>query len=199
MNIENITPASAIILHFYAQCFAFPYEEMNYELQHIYRRLEGEELTDEEYLFVDQILTVLNLYQGEEVQDLRNEYVSLFTSQLGPHPRCPIIASDFMRLTMQNYDSSEAEDSILDSAIPVNPDEPIDSVINYLQYFSFIITEYVYDSSLVSELALFYKDHILSWIPQLCDVLYRNSGLSFYKEFSVSLKDYILSFETEYE
>lgn len=198
MNIENITPASAIIIHFYAQCFAFPYEEMNYELQHIYRRLESEELTDDEYLFVEQILSVINVYQGEEIQDLRNEYVSLFTTQQGPHPRCPMIASDFMRLTMQPYDATDAEDAILESAIPINPDEPVDSVINYLQYFSFLISEYCFDQSMSSELILFYKEHVLSWIPQLCDTLYRSAGLSFYKEFAVTLKEYILSFETEY-
>lgn len=198
MNLNNITPVSSLILHFYARCFSFPYEEMIYEIQHIFRRIESEILTEEDELYAEQILSILNAYQGEDIQDLRIEYVSLFTSHQGPHPRCPIIASDFMRLTMQNYDPSDAEELILDSGIPVNMDEPLDSVINYLQYLSYALQEFYFDQSSVDEITLFYKDHILSWIPHLCDILYKAAGISFYKEFAAALKEYILSFDSEY-
>ena len=80
MNIEMITPVTANIFKFYTHCFLFPYEEMIYELQNLFRVIENEDLDEEELILVEQTLSVINLYQGEEISELRSEYVSLFTA-----------------------------------------------------------------------------------------------------------------------
>jgi len=198
MKTENVKSGTAIILHYYAQAFAFPYEEMNYELQHLYRSLEREIHDEDDALFTDQILSSLNLFQGEEIIDLRGEYVALFTSQTSSNPRCPLIASDFCRLTLQKYDSLDAEELIYESGIPVNTDEPVDSIINYLQYLSFACEEFLMESITPDVLSSFYDNHIVNWIPQFCDILYRAAGLSFYKEIAIGLKDFVLSFNSEF-
>ena len=198
MLTENIKSNTNIILHFYAQAFAFPYEEMNYELQYIFRSLEKHIFDELDAEFADQILSAINLYQGEEIKELRSEYVSLFTSQGSSGPRCPLIASEFFRLTMQNYDSFDAEELIYESGIPVNDDEPIDSIINYLQYLSYASDEFLIKNLDEKIVIAFYEQHILSWVPQFCDILYRAAGLSFYKEIAGGLKDFIISFDREY-
>ena len=198
MKTENVKASSAISLHFYAQSFAFPYEEMNYELQHLFRTLEKVVQDDDDILFTDQILSTINLFQGEEIKDLRAEYVALFTADETSNPRCPLMANDFFRLTMQTYDSHDAEEWIYDSGIPVSVDEPVDSIINYLQYFSFACDEYLSQSLDVEDLSRFFNHHIINWIPQFCDILYRASGISFYKEVAVGLKEFILYFNSNY-
>jgi len=194
MNFDLITPASQLIFHFYAQCFAFLYEEMKYELQHLFRIIENEDFSDDDLVFLDQILAILNLVQGEEIKDLRDEYVALFASQSLADPRCPMIASDFFRLTLQKYDSLDMEEFILESGIPVNPDEPVDSIINYLTYFSLLCEDYLTGAENADQLILVYKNHLLRWVPHFCDALYRAAGLSFYKELAIGLKEYILSY-----
>ena len=109
---------------------------MGYELQHFFRQLEVGDTTGEEYTHLEQILNIINHYQGEEIRDLRENYVILFSQWEGGNPLCPLIASDFMRSLGQQYDPESFMDVLLDSGIPVNPDESLDSIINYLEYFS---------------------------------------------------------------
>ena len=192
MNIDIITPATALIFKFYTQCFAFPYEEMNYELHNLFRVLDNEDLVEDELILTDQALTIINVYQGEEISNLRSEYVALFTSSGSENIICPIVASDFCKLATKRYDSFEAEEYIYESGIPINTDEPVDSIVNYLQYFSYSCEEYLIRNLDVKILNSFFESHIVYWIPLFCDHLYRSSNLSFYKEVAVGLKESLL-------
>jgi TorA maturation chaperone TorD len=192
MNIDIITPATALIFKFYTQCFAFPYEEMNYELQNLFRVLENEDLVEEELILADQALTIINLYQGEEISGLRSEYVTLFTSSESENIICPIVASDFCKLATKRYDSFEAEEYIYESSVPINTDEPVDSIVNYLQYLSYACDEYFIGILDPKTLNSFFENHIVCWIPLFCDHLYRVSNLSFYKEVAIGLKESLL-------
>jgi TorA maturation chaperone TorD len=194
MQQEQITPQTPLFLRFYARCFLYPYEEMGYELQHHFRQLERGEIIEEEISHLEQILNIINHYQGEEIKTLRENYVSLFTQWEGHQPDCPLLAGDFMQGFGKSYDSGPFIDNLLDSGLPVNPEEALDSIVNYLEYMSVLC-----DGNLEPVSALDFSDfqnkHIYSWIPLFCDVLYQASQISFYKEVATGLKNYILQID----
>ena len=196
MNIEIITPATSQLFKFYTHCFAYPYEEMNYELHNLFRVLENEILTDEEVILADQVLSIINLYQGEEIKDLRDEFVALFTSSKSEDPICPMIASDLCSLASKTYYSFEAEEQIYESGLPVNMDEPIDSIFNYLQYLSFACDEFLSGDDEIN-ISSFFDNHIVYWIPLFCDRLNATASLSFYKETAIGLKETILIYQQD--
>lgn len=176
-----------LFLRFYARCFIYPYEEMGYELQHVFRQMEKADINEDDALHLDQILSIINQYQGEEIKDLRENYVILFGRWEGNTPLCPQLAGDFMQLHGKHYDSMVFEDMLLDSDIPVDPEDPLDSIVNYLEYLSVLYEDFA-DAEQISK---FLDAHIFAWIPLFCDVLYRASQISFYKELASGLKSYL--------
>ena len=186
MMIQNFTPATQHILRFYAKCFVYPYEEMQYELQHLFRLTERDSESTEEIGFVEQVLNILNMYQGMELKELREDYVNLFT-ETAP---CPLIAGEFVRRYSIKYDSEVFSELITESGIPVNPDEPVDSVINYIEYLSLLSEDLLLDDGDQESVNTFLKEHILVWIPAFCKVLYKTSNLDFYREIAVGINEY---------
>ena len=109
-----------------------------------------------------------------------------------------MIASDFCMLASKKYDSFEAEDLIYESTLPINTDDPVDSVVNYLQYLSYACDEYLTGDLKPDTLRSFFKNHISYWIPLFCDLLYRSANLSFYKEVAVGLRETLLFYDSEF-
>ena len=190
MDMNKITPYSINILQFYVKCFSYPYEEMLYELHHIFRVLEQNVTNDEEYTFTDQILEIINGFQGIEFKELREEYVQLFTNFGERESLCPLIASDFLLRNAKHIDADSLFDLFTDSGLPFDESEPPDSLINILEYLSIIINPD--DSFSEAEIDLFYKDYIISWIPAFCDTLNKASGIGFYRDVAGNLKEYLL-------
>ena len=183
------TPFSFNLLLFYAKCFTYPYEEMVYELHHIYRVLEQSVNNDEEYTFANQILEIINNFQGMEFKELREEYVQLFTNFGDQEPLCPLIASDFLLRNAKHINVDPLYDMFTDVGLPFDDSEPPDSVINILEYLSIIINPD--DSFSEEEIDIFYQDYVTSWIPGFCDTLNKASGISFYRDIAVNLKEYL--------
>jgi len=191
MQQSQGTQQTPLFLRFYARCFLYPYEEMGYELQHHFRQLERGEILEEEVPHLEQVLNIINSYQGEEIKILRESFVSLFTQWEGHRPDCPLLASDFMKGYGQTYDSSPFIDELIDSGIPVNQEDEMDSVVNYLEYFSVLCEGELEPVSTLDDTD-FLNKYIYSWIPLFCDVLYQTSQVTFYKEVASGLKDYLL-------
>ena len=191
MQEWQFTPQTPLFLRFFARCFLYPYEELGYELQHLFRQLERGELFEEEYQQLEQVLNIINHYQGEEIKLLRENYVQLFTQWEDHHPQCPLLASEFMRGLGRSYNPEAFTADLLESGIPVDPEEDLDSIINYLEYLSLIAEGGVEPLSTINT-DDFIKEHIYSWIPQFCDVLYQVSQVSFYKEVASGLKGFLL-------
>jgi len=191
MQQSHITEQTPLFLRFYGRCFLYPYDEMGYELQHLFRQIERGEILEEEVLHLEQILNTINSYQGEDIKILRENFVSLFTQWEGHRPDCPLLATDFMKGFGKSYDSGPFIDKLLDSGIPVNPEEEMDSVVNHLEYLS-VICESDLEPVSILDLTTFLNKHIYSWIPLFCDVLYQASQVSFYKEIATGLKSYLL-------
>jgi TorA maturation chaperone TorD len=194
-KITNVTP---LVANFYARCFSFPYDEMNHELQHLFRMMERNDISAENYEQMDQVLRVVNQYQGEDIKDLRNDYVLLFAGNEDHNPFCPLIATEFLSLYGKHYDPDSFSDLIFDSGIPVNPDEPVETITNYLEYLSLLLENSVQNDSELSLLNNFMDEHILNWMPLFCEVLYKSSNVNFYREVAVGLKDFLLWLHPEY-
>lgn len=191
MDINKITTSTPLILRFYARCLLFPYEEMNYELHHLFRTLESSANEEDEYDYVEQILNVINQYQGEEINSLRSDYAMLFSYRQDSKPLCPMVAGDFLAGFAKHYDSDELIERLLNSELMLDHEEPLDSVINYLEYFSLICDNLLLGEENSIEIENFYEEHILNWIPNFCDVLYKACNVSFYRELAVGLKEYL--------
>ena len=179
-----------LFFRFYARCFTFPYEELGYELQHMFRQLEREVLTDEDFQHLEQILNIVNNYQGEELKSIRDNYLYLFGLVEGDRPTCPCFAGEFTRILNIRYNADNFIDVLLDSELPVDSEEPLDSIIYYLEYLS-ILYESTTESQKI-EFNQFYDQHVLLWIPAFCDRLLRSSHISFYKEVAVGLSELLM-------
>ena len=180
-------PGISLLLRFYARCFNFPYEEMGYELQHIYRQLEREQFAEEDYPYLEQVLNVVNSYQGEDLKTLRDTYLYLFGRVEGDRPACPCFASELSQILNLRYNSDSFIDKLLESDLVLDTEEPLDSIIYYLEYLSLL-----YESAEnIHTFRKFNKQHILSWIPVFCDRLIRTSQISFYKEVAVGLGEFL--------
>ena len=46
---------------------------MGYELQHLFREIERGEINADEYPHLEQVLNVINHYQGEDIKELRGK------------------------------------------------------------------------------------------------------------------------------
>jgi TorA maturation chaperone TorD len=191
MQLSPITHKTSLFLRFYSRCFLYPYEEMGYEFQYQFRQLERGEIIEEEIPHLEQVLNIINNYQGEEIKNLRENYVSLFTQWEGHLPDCPLLASNFGEVFGITYNSTPFIDDLLISGIPVNQEEDMDSIVNYLEYFS-VFCEGDLEPLSKEELSKFQNKHIFSWIPMFCDVLYQTSQINFYKEVAIGLKNYLI-------
>ena len=190
MYIDNISPFSPTLLQFYAKCFVYPYDEMFYELHHMYRILEQNVSNDEEYTFTNQNLDIVNNFQGIEFKEFREEYIRLFTTFGDQEPLCPIIASEFLKRNAKHLDSDSLYDLFIESGLPFDGDEPPDSLINILEYFSIIVNPD--DCYPEEEIENYYNNYMMNWIPMFCDTLQNASGFSYYKDIANSLKEYLL-------
>jgi TorA maturation chaperone TorD len=189
MDINKISPFSSNLLQFYAKCFVYPYDEMFYELHHMYRTLEQNVSNDEEFTFTNQILEIVNNFQGIEFKDFREEYIQLFSTFGEQDPLCPILASDFLKRNAIHIDTNFLYDLFLESGLPFDTDEPPDSLINILEYFSIITFPDLNFSE--SEIHDFYDNYIINWIPAFCDTLQNASNFSYYKDIANNLKEYL--------
>ena len=193
MTEQIIRPAIPLFLRFYARCFAFPYEEMGYELQHMFRQIEREELTDDDYPHLEQVLNIVNNFQGEELKSIRDNYLYLFGRVEGERPVCSCFSEEFTRVVGIRYDADPFINILLESALPIDREEPLDSIIYYLEYLS--IRHDTDTESDFPAINRFMDQHILSWIPAFCDRLLQSSQISLYKEVAVGLSELLVNSE----
>jgi TorA maturation chaperone TorD len=191
MQYFDIYPQTPLFLRFYARCFIYPYEEMGYELQHLFREIERGEIDADEYPHLEQVLNVINHYQGEDLKDIRDNYVALFSEWEGGQSSCSLLASHFIKSLGINYDPETFIDLLIDSDIPIDPEDSMDSIVNYLEYFS-ILCDDQDESPEENSHTNFYSNHIMVWVPHFCDRLFRASNVSFYKEVAMGLNEFLL-------
>jgi TorA maturation chaperone TorD len=179
------------IINFYTRCFNFPYEELVYELQHLFRTIESEIEDEETYPFVEQILNSVNLYQGEEQQSVRNDYTVLFVQTEDQKPLCPMVASHFLSRYARHYHADRFNALLIESGLHIASDEMGDSLINQLEYLSMLCEQVRLEEADLRALQDYLQQHILIWVPAFCDVLYQAASIAFYRDIAEGLKYYI--------
>ncbi len=190
MHIDNISPFSSNLLRFYAKCFVFPYEEMFYELHHLYRTLEQNIFNDDDYTHLQKILEIINNFQGMEFGELREEYIRLFTSAVENEPLCPFYANEFLARFTKSIDSDQLPELYYEAGFPFDENEEADSIINLLEYFSLLTDSFFNKEISEKELLSFYKKYLVVWLPSFCDTLLKASSFNLYREIAEGLKDY---------
>jgi TorA maturation chaperone TorD len=194
MNGNKITALSPLFLRFYARCLAYPYAEQQYELQHLFRVMENEPISDEETDHLEAILSILNQYQGQEIKILREDFVSIFTNTSAERSYCPLLAGEFTTRYKIPYDSEPLLESFLENGLSVEADESFDSVINYLEYLSILYEQFTAGEIDLAILEEFVKEHVLNWIPLFCQQVQQQSNLEFYQEAAAGLHFLLLWF-----
>lgn len=76
----------------------------------------------------------------------------------------------------------------LDDEINIPPDH----ISSELIFMSYLI-----ENNLIKEQRLFFKEHIMKWVPDFCDELPRKARTLFFKEVSEILKEFILAEQDE--
>jgi TorA maturation chaperone TorD len=192
MDEQKITTLSPLLLRFYARCLSFPYSEQQYELQHLFREMENEPVSDEESEHLATILSIINQYQGQDIKILREDFVLTFTNTYAQQSYCPLLASDFAARFKISYNPESLLDLFVENGLVVTADEPFDSVINYLDYLSLLYEQFLTREIEFSAIEEFVNRHILNWIPLFCQQAERISNLVLYKEVALGLRQFLL-------
>ena len=191
MNAQKITPLSPLLLRFYVRCFSYPYAELQYELQHLFRVMENTDILPEESEQLEIILNIINQYQGQDIKFLREDFVLTFTNAYPDQPYCPLLASDFLSRLNITYDPEPLLDLFMESGLSVSADESFDTIINYLEYLSLLFEQYLAQEIDLITVKEFANLHILNWIPYFCNQVEQVSNLALYKEVAIGLKQFL--------
>ena len=169
------------LFRFYSKCLAAPYGELGLELQHIFRQMEISSQNELDEQMAAHCLDILNYFQGEELSALQAEFSRMFSHIEGEEPLISIRFTDY-------GDTEEVQrvmDDIYDAMLEVSYDESPDSLINFLDYFSFLSEE----------------GEVITALPQFTQVMvpfsekfYKVSNINFYKEIAKGLNELCLIF-----
>ncbi len=192
MDEYKITSLSPLFLRFYARCFAYPYAEQQYELQHLFRVMENETISDEEAEHLEVVLSIINQYQGQEIKILREDFVLTFTGTYSDQNYCPMLASEFSTRNKIQCDPESLLELFVENGLSVAADESFDSIINYLEYLSLLYEQFLAGEIASAALEEFISGHVLNWIPLFCQQVQQQSNLEFYKEVATGLRLFIL-------
>ena len=192
MDAQKVTFLTLLILRFYARCFVYPYSEQQYELQHIFREMENEPVSDEEAEHLEVILSIINQYQGQDIKNIREDFVLTFTDVYSNQSYCPLLAGDFSTRFKIDYDPQPLLDLFLENGLTVTADESFDSIINYLDYLSLLYEQFLGGEIEFLVIEEFVNGHVLNWIPLLCQQAAQFSNLALYKEAAQGLRQFLL-------
>ena len=164
------------LFRFYSKCIAAPYSELGLELQHIFRQMEISSQNELDEQLAAHCLDILNYLQGEEISVLQAEFSRMFSHIEGEAPLISIRFTD--------YGQAEAVqkimDDIYDTMLEVSYDESPDSLINFLDYFSYLSET----GEVLDALALF--SMVLN---PFSEEFYKVSNVNFYKEVAKGLNE----------
>jgi TorA maturation chaperone TorD len=191
MNAQKINLFSCQVLRFYARCFSYPYAELQYELQHLFRVMENMEISLEEGEHLEAVLNIVNQYQAQEIKNIREDFVQIFTPGSSEKPYCPLWAGEFLARMKKIYDPEPLLDLFVENGISVEIGEPFDSIINYLEYLSLLFEQYLNHEIDVQPIDKFINLHVLTWVPHFCNQVSKISNLDLYRETAVGLRNYL--------
>lgn len=164
------------LFRFYSKCLAAPYDELGFELQHIFRQMEISSQNELDEQLAAHCLDILNYYQGEDTSSLQAEFTRIFSHIEGEAPLVSIRFTDY-------GDKERAQDildEMYDSMLEISYDESPDSLINFLDYYSYLSET----GEVVDALATF----SMIFVP-FCKKFYTAANINFYKEVAKGLSE----------
>ncbi len=183
MNYNKFNRAGlSATFSFYAKALTYPFEEMRHELQHQFRQVEKNIVNEYDNTVASRILDVLNTYQGEEMKDLQGEYTRLFTPHKKKEPLISLRLSDWLK----DRPTDELEEQLFEAGISVYSDEYPDFISHILEYFASIL-QYEDEQTIRN----FFDRYLKEPVPALCQEIYKNTNVNFYRECVKGLHDLI--------
>lgn len=167
---------------FYARALTYPFDEQRHELQNLFRQIEKNIENEYDNTVAVRILDVVNYYQGEEMKELQTEYTRLFTPRGESEPMISLRLGNWIEANR----SDELEERLYETGFLTYSSEYPDFISHVLEYFASILPDE--DEAWIEE---FYVKFLEEAIPALCQTIYKESNLSFYKEYAKGLHDLI--------
>ena len=164
------------LFRFYSKSLAPPYGELGLELQHIFRQMEITSQNELDEQIAAHCLDILNYFQGEELSALQAEFSRMFSHIEGEDPLISIRFIDY-------GDAEQVQnimDDIYDAMLEVSYDESPDSLINFLDYFSFLSES----GEIIAALPVFTQV-----MADFSGKFYNISNINFYKEVAKGLNE----------
>jgi len=164
------------LFRFYSKCIAAPYNELGLELQHIFRQMEVNSMNELDEQLAAHCLDILNYFQGEDLVTLQAEFSRMFSHIEGEKPQISIRFTDY-----GDFDETQRIlDSMYDSMLELSFDESPDSIINFLDYFSYLSEE----GDVSGDLAVFNMV-----IKPFSEQFFKVANINFYKEVAKGLNE----------
>ena len=182
MDIEIDKQMLSLSMRFYARALMYPYDELTYEFQSLYREMEKYISSDADNTLAAKVLDVINFYQGEEMLTMQSEYVRLFT----PREEEPPFISLGIQDLAPGIDISNLMTELEDSALFAEIEDEPELILNVLEHFSSLL-EYETDEKVESFYELFLKPSL----PKLAELVYNGTTLNFYKEYAKGLSEMV--------
>ena len=182
MDIEIDKQVLSLGMRFYARALMYPYDELTYEFQSLYRDLEKCISSDADNTIAVKILDVINFYQGEDMIGLQSEFVRLFTPRDDQAP--------FVSLNIQDLNPQVPLEELLDE-LEEDPlfkeveDEP-ELAPYIMEHFSSML-EFEEDERIEA----FYSSYLKEGLNILAESVFNATTLNFYKEFGKGLSEMV--------
>ncbi len=167
---------------FYARALTYPYDELTHELQNLFRQIEKNIENEYDNTVAVRILDVVNYYQGEEMKELQTEYTRLFTQRGENKPMITLHLGEWLK----EHTLEELEERLFEVGVSVYSSEYPDFISHVLEYFASILA--YEDETWIED---FYQNFLKKPIPLLCQTIYKETNLNFYKECAKGLHDLI--------
>lgn len=159
------------------------------ELYRLFARLFMEEPTDEVYI---QVADVFQMKPDETLDKIITDFATLFLGPVEhilpyesiyqyPYGDRPRLWGKAAEEVQGFYDMAELVFEEDTSLIP-------DHISVELLFMSYLIENGIADLQ-----EGFLEDHLIKWVPALCDDIYKRAHTAFYKEVANLLKEFILS------
>lgn len=182
MDIEIEKQILSLNMRFYARALMYPYDEMTYELQNMYRDMEKCISSDADNTLAAKALDVINFYQGEDMITLQSEFVRLFTPRDEQAPFIPLHIQDLNPQVPLDDLLIELEENPLITEVE---DEP-ELVPYIMEHFSSML-EYAEDE----QIELFYDTYLKIALKKLAQDVFDGTTLNFYKEYGKGLDELV--------
>ena len=172
----NLPIVLDLVFRFYSRALTFPYDQMAFELQHIFR--ETEVLCQDEWdeSLANKILDIINFFQGEEISELQGEYTRLFVHSKTETSNVSFNISDYCSYYVYN----QLLDEIYESGLGHSFDDIPDDISTFFDYGSFLMAEDNFNPK---------KEIFHDILRQFSQQLHRQTTKNFYKEIARGITD----------